>query len=57
MLWHQILGHIAEKGLQLLHGKGMVDGMSNYSLDFDFCEHCLNGKKNRVRFPSGAMRA
>jgi hypothetical protein len=57
MLWHQRLGHIGEKGLQLLHGKGMVEGMSNCSLDFDFCEHCLYGKQNRVRFPSGATRA
>jgi hypothetical protein len=37
--------------------KGMVEGMSNFSLDFDFCEHCLYGKQNRVRFPSGATRA
>jgi hypothetical protein len=51
------LGHIEEKGLRLLHGKGMVEGMSNYSLDFDFCEHCLYGKQNQVRFPSGATRA
>jgi hypothetical protein len=57
MLWHQRLGHIREKGLRLLHGKGMVEGMSNFSLDFDFCEHCVYGKQNRVRFPSGAMRA
>jgi hypothetical protein len=57
MLWHQRLGHIGEKGLQLLHSKGMVEGMSNYSLDFDFCEHCLYGKHNQVRFPSGATRA
>ena len=57
MLWHQRLGHIEEKGIQLLHGKFMVEGMSNCSLDFDFCEHCLYGKQNRVRFPSGAMRA
>ena len=56
MLWHQRLGHIGEKGLRLLHGKGRVEGMSNFSLDFDFCEHCLYGKKNRVRFPSGATR-
>jgi hypothetical protein len=56
MSWHQILGHIGEKGLQLLHGKGMVEGMSNYSLDFDLCEHYVYGKQNRVRFPSGAMR-
>jgi hypothetical protein len=57
MLWHQRLGHIGEKGLRLLHGKGMVEGMSNCSLDFDFCEHCLYGKQNQVRFPSGATRA
>jgi hypothetical protein len=56
MLWHQRLGHIGEKGLRLLHGKGMVEGMSNCSLDFDFREHCLYGKQNRVRFPSGATR-
>jgi transposase InsO family protein len=57
MLWHQRLGHTKEKGLRLLHSKGMVEGMSNCSLDFDFCEHCVYGKKNRVRFPYGATRA
>ena len=35
----------------------MVEGMFNHSLDFDFCEHCVYGKWNRVRFPCGAMRA
>jgi hypothetical protein len=34
----------------------MVEGMSNCTLDFDFCEHCIYGKKNQVRFPSGATR-
>ena len=34
----------------------MVEGMSNSSLDFDFCEHCVYGKQNRVSFPSGAKR-
>jgi hypothetical protein len=57
MMWHQRPGHIKEKGLPLLHGKCMVEGMSNCSLDFNFCEHCLYGKQNRVRFPSGATRA
>jgi hypothetical protein len=33
MLWHQIPGHIGEKGLLLLHDKGVVEGMSNCSLD------------------------
>ena len=48
------LGPIGEKGLRILHGKGMVEGMSNCTLDFDFCEHLIYGKHNRVRFPSGA---
>jgi hypothetical protein len=55
MLWPQRLGHIGEKGLRTLHGKGMVEGMSNCTLDFDFCEHCIYGKHNRVRFPSGVV--
>jgi hypothetical protein len=56
MLWHMRLGHIGEKVLRLLHGKGMVEGMSNFSLDFDLCEHCVYGKQNWVRFPSGTTR-
>jgi hypothetical protein len=56
MLWHQRLGHIREKNLRLLHGKGMVEGMSKFSLDFDLCEHCVYGKKNQVRFLYGAKR-
>jgi len=56
MLWHQRLGNIREKGLQILHGNGMVEVMSNFSLDFDFYEHCLYGKQNRVSFPSGSKR-
>ena len=35
----------------------MVEGMSNYKLDFNFCEHCLYGKLSRVKFHSGATRA
>ena len=57
MLWHQRLGHIGDKGLQSLQGKGMVEGMSNYNLDFGLCEHCLYSKQNRVEFPYGATRA
>ena len=56
MLWHQRLGNIREKGLQILHGNCMVEGMSNSSLDFNFCEHCVYGKQNQVSFPSGAKR-
>jgi hypothetical protein len=35
----------------------MVEGMFNCTLDFDFYEHCIYGKQNRVRFPSSAVRA
>ena len=56
MLWHQRLGDIGEKGLQILHGNSMVEGMSNFSLDFYFCEHCVYGKKNWVSFPFSANR-
>ena len=56
LMWHQILGHIGEKGLQSLQGKVMVEGMSNCNSNFDFCEHCLYGKKNQVKFPFGATR-
>jgi hypothetical protein len=57
MLWHQRLGHIGEKRFRLLQGKGMVEGMSNCSLDFDLCEHCVYGMHNHLRLPSGAIRA
>jgi len=56
MLWHQRLGHIGEKGFQLLHGKSRVEGMPNFSLDFYFYEHCIYGNHNWVRFPFGAMK-
>jgi hypothetical protein len=52
MLWH-----IGEKGLRLLQDKDMVEGMSNYYLDFYFYEHCIYENHNQVRFPSGATRA
>ena len=57
MLWHQRLGHIGEKGLQILHRNAMVEGMSNFSLYFNLCEHCVYKKQNRVSFPSSAKRA
>jgi len=56
-LWLQRLGHIGEKGLRILDGKGMVEGMSNSSVDFDFYENCVYGKQNQVIFPSSGKRA
>jgi len=44
MIWHQILGHTREKGLQQLHGKSMANDMSNFTLDFNLCGDCIYGK-------------
>ena len=57
MLWHQRMRHIEEKGLRALQGKGMVEGMTDCTLDFDLCEHCIHQKQNQARFASGATRA
>ena len=43
MLWHQRLIHIGDKGLRILHGNGMVEGMSNFSLDFNLYKKFLYG--------------
>jgi len=34
----------------------MVQGMSNRSLDFEFCENCVYGKHNLMSFPSGGKK-
>jgi hypothetical protein len=51
------MGHIGEKGFQTMHNKGLVEGFPYCNLEVDFCEHCIYGKQNQVRFPSGAKRA
>ena len=35
----------------------MVEGMSNFPLDFDLCENYVYWKQNWVSFPSGSKRA
>jgi hypothetical protein len=35
----------------------MVEDMYNCSFDFNFYEHCIYGKHNRVIFPSGTTNA
>jgi hypothetical protein len=36
MLWDQRLGHIGEKGIQVLRSKGIVEFISKLSMDFYF---------------------
>lgn len=57
MLWHHRMGHIGEKGLWVLHSKGMDEGIPKFYLDLNFCEYCIYGKQNQVRFPSAVTRA
>ena len=47
MLWHQRMGHIGEKGLRVMKSKGMIEGIYNCSLDFEFCKDCVYGKQIR----------
>ena len=49
-LWHSRLGHIGEKGLQILVKKGHLD--KSKVKDLQFCEDCVYGKTHRVSFES-----
>ena len=57
MLWHQRLGHIGEKALRTLKNKNLVDGLNDCNLEFDFCEHCIYGKQNRIQFYSSSHKS
>ena len=57
MLWHQRLNHIDEKGLRTLKNKNIVDGLNDYNLEFDFCEHCIYGKQNHIQFYSSSHKS
>ena len=56
MIWLQWMHHIGEKGLHDIHNKGIIEGHPNFSIEVNFCEHCVYGKQNHVRFPSGPTR-
>lgn len=57
MLWHLRLGHIGEKGLRTLKNKNLVNGLNDCNLEFDFCEHCIYGKENRIQFYSSSYKS
>jgi hypothetical protein len=41
-LWHHILGHMSEKGMQILHKRNLFPDIKQ--VDLDFCEHYVYGK-------------
>jgi hypothetical protein len=47
-LWHHRLGHMSEKGIQILHKINLFPYLKQ--IDLDFCEHCVYGKQKRVIF-------
>lgn len=57
MLWYQRLDHIHENGPRFLKKKGMVYGLNNFSLLFEFCKHCMYGKQNHVQFYSSSHKS
>jgi hypothetical protein len=46
-LWHHSLGHMSEKGMQILHKRNLLPYIKQ--IDLDFYEHCVYGKHKRVR--------
>ena len=39
-LWHHRLGHMSEKGMQILHKRNLLPYIKQ--IDLDFCEHCVD---------------
>ncbi|KAL0424733.1 UNVERIFIED_CONTAM: Retrovirus-related Pol polyprotein from transposon TNT 1-94 [Sesamum radiatum] len=48
-LWHKRLGHISQKGLELLQKEGvLIDKIEKLK----FCDECVMGKQHKVQFPA-----
>jgi hypothetical protein len=47
-LWNHRIGHMSEKGMQILHKRNLFPDLKQ--VDLDLCEHCVYGKHKRVRF-------
>ena len=47
-LWHNKLGHMSTKGMNMLVTKGALEGLK--SVDMGLCESSVMGKQKRVSF-------
>ena len=47
-LWLHRLGHMSEKGMQILQKINLFPDLKQ--MDLDLCEHCVYGKQKRVIF-------
>jgi len=48
ILWHTRLGHISERGLQVLHKRSALTGIKYCKLDL--YKFCIMGRQRRVAF-------
>ena len=55
VIWHSRLGHMSEKGMKVLHSKGLLPGMKH--VDVGFCEDCILGKQRKVSFSTAGREA
>lgn len=53
-LWHMRLGHMSERGMQVLSKGDLLGG--HKVKDLGFCEHCVLGKLHRSKFPKAIHR-
>ena len=42
-LWHHRLGHMSEKGMQILHSRNLLPGLKH--VDLKFYENCVYGNR------------
>ena len=47
-LWHCRLGHISQKGMEILQSKEKLSELKN--IDLDICESCILGKQKKLSF-------
>ena len=48
-LWHQMIGHMSEKGMKLVVLKGKKANLKH--IDVGACKHCIFGKQKRLASP------
>jgi len=55
MMWHRRLGHMSERGLQILAERDLLPGLKE--VDLPFCEHCVISKQHRLKFARSTTRS
>ena len=53
-LWHKRMGHMSEKGLQILSKKSLISFAKGTTIKS--CNYCLFGKQHRVSFKTSSER-